>query len=195
MKKRKTIITFFSILFLIVLAGIAVAAFGDKGEILGSSFTVGSADIKFLESLTGGTLAGNLVDQLNGSSFTGISPYWQQDYSVKIYNNAETPVQLTTNAYYETVNDPEDLRQIIFVEPWPWDDADNDGVVGDGELAAISLGRKTIIKWKTEGFDLGTLNAGEVKGLVLRFSTDTVSDTKQGASAIFDFEFDSIGIE
>jgi hypothetical protein len=179
----------------VLLAGIAVAAFGDKGEILGSSFTVGSADIKFLNSITGGTTAGNLVDQLDGPSFSGISPNWEQDYFVKIYNNAQTPVQLATNAYYETINDPEDLRQIIYVEPWLWNDADNDGAVGVGELPATSLGRKTIVKWKTEGFDLGTLNAGEVQGLLLKFSTDDVSDTKQGASAIFDFEFDSPGIE
>lgn len=195
MKKRKTIITVSSILFLVILAGVAVAAFGDKGEILGSSFNIGSADIKFLSSLTGGTLAGNLVDQLDGPSFSNITPYWEQDYLIKIYNNASTPVQLTTNAYYETANDPEDLREIIFVEPWPWEDSDNDGEVDTGELDATSLGRKTIIKWKTEGFDLGTLDAGGVKDLVLKFSTDTVSDTKQGASAVFDFEFDSLAIE
>jgi len=195
MKKRKTIITFLSILLLVALTGLAIAAFGDKGEILGSSFTIGSADIKLLSSITGGTSSDNLVDQLDGPNFANIAPYWTQDYFIKIYNNAPTPVHLTSNANYETVNDPEDLRQIIYVEPYNWNDANNDGEIGVGELDAQPLGRKTIVKWKTEGFDLGTVNPGTIKGLLLRFSTEEVSDTKQGASGVFDFEFDSIGIE
>lgn len=102
-------------------------------------------------------------------------------------------MQLVSNANYETINDPDDLRQIIYVEPFNWADANNNGIVDDGELGS-SFGRKTIVKWKTEGFDFSTLATGAVKGLVLRFSTDTVSDTKQGTTAIFDFLFDSISL-
>jgi len=75
-----------------------------------------------------------------------------------------------------------------------WNDTNNDGIFDTGE-EGTSFGIKSIVKWKTEGFDLGTVNTGEVLSLVLRFSTNTVSDTKQGENAIFDFEFDSIGVE
>ena len=47
---------------------------------------------------------------------------------------------------------------------------------------------------KTEGFDLGTINNGNVKSYVLRFSTDNLSDTKQGKTGIYDFIFDAIGL-
>ncbi|MFC1756121.1 hypothetical protein ACFLZK_01895 [Patescibacteria group bacterium] len=192
--KKKLIITISLIVLLVMVAGVAVAAFGDKGEVLGSSFTVGSADIKLLEDLANGTSSDNLVDEISGPSFANISPNWTEDYPMMIYNNATTHIQLTSNADYETVNDLDDLRQIIFVEPINWGDSNNDGLVDDGELGS-SFGRKTIIKWKTEGYDLSSVAPGGVKGLILRFSTDAVSDTKQGASAIFDFEFDSLGID
>jgi hypothetical protein len=194
MKNKKLTVTLSLALLLIVAAGVAAAAFGDKGEILGSSFTVGSADIKFLTDLAGGTTPDNLADTLNGPSFINISPYWTEDYPLKLFNNATTHIQLTSNADYLTANDPAELRQIIFVEPFNWNDQNHDGIVDDGELGS-SFGKKTIVKWKTEGYDLSSVAPGGVKGMVLRFSTESVSDSKQGESGIFDFIFDSLGLE
>lgn len=191
---KKRVIIFLVLLSIIAVTGISIAAFGDKGEILGSSFTMGSADIKMLNDLTGGTTEANLVDTLPGPSFTNIGANWSQDYLIKIYNNAPGHIQLTSNADYLTENDPDDLRQIIFVEPINWGDSNNNGIVDEGELGS-SFGRKTIVKWKTEGFDLSSVSSGGVKGMVLRFSTDTVSDTKQGTTAVFDFIFDSLSLE
>ena len=192
--KRKYIIFLGLATLVLTLAGAAVAAFGDRSEILGSSFSVGSADIKLFDDLSGNISPENLVDELSGPAFVGIAPNWSQDYPLKIYNNASSHIQLTSNANYETANDPDELRQIIFVEPINWGDTNSNGEVDDGELGS-SFGRKTIVKWKTEGFDLSSMAPGAVKGLVLRFSTDAVSDTKQGKSAIFDFEFNSVGLE
>lgn len=175
-------------------AGITYANFTDKGEILGSTFSVGSADLKIIKELTGGIENDNLTDQLTGPSFANITPNWQKDYLIKLYNNAGSKMQLTTNAEYLTTNDPDDLRSVIYVEPLPWNDANNNGIVDTGETGT-SLGKKTIVKWKTEGFDLGQMDSGMVKGLILRFSTSTLSETKQGKTAIFDFEFDSVGLE
>src|SRR3989344_3261601 len=125
---------------LIATAGIAYASFADKGEILGSSFSVGSADIKLLIDITGGVDDSNLTDQLNGPSFTNITPNWEEDYLVKLYNNASTALQLTTNADYLTANDPDDLRSIIYVEPIPWNDINNNGIVESGETST-SIGK------------------------------------------------------
>ena len=36
---------------------------------------------------------------------------------------------------------------------------------------------------------------GEVKGLLLRFSVDDLSDTKQGKTGTYDFEFNSINLQ
>jgi hypothetical protein len=175
------------------MVGVALAAFSDSGNVLGSTFSVGSADIRLLSDVAGGTDVTNLVEELPGPTFTDISPNWSTDYLIKIFNNGTSSVDLASHANYVTANDPEDLRQIIFVEPFYWDDVNGNGVVDTGEEGA-SLGRKTIVKWNTEGFALGNLDTGNVVGLILRFSTDNVSDTKQGASMIVDFEFESVGV-
>lgn len=192
--KKRLYVTLGLIFLLVLVAGVATAAFGDKGEILGSSFSMGSADIKFVMELDGGTTQENLTDSLDGPAFVNISSDWSEDYALKIYNNATTSVQLTSNAEYETANDPDDLRQLIYVEPFNWGDQNNDGIVDEGELGS-SFGKKTIVKWKTEGFDLSSMAPGSVKSMVLRFSTESVPDSKQGASAMFDFIFDSLGLE
>jgi len=83
---------------------------------------------------------------------------------------------------------------LIFAEIIKWNDQNADGVVDDGEEVS-SYGKKSIVKWKTEGIDLGTMETGELLGLIVRFSTETIGDTKQGKTAIFDFEFNSIGTE
>jgi hypothetical protein len=173
------------------LVGITYAAFSDKGKVLGSSFSVGNADIKLMLDLTLGAEPTNLVDEIPGPVFTNIGQNWQRDYLIKIYNNGTYKMSLTSHSNYETINDPDDLRQYIFAEIYPWDDTNNDGQVTEDEIGT-SIGKKTIIKWKTEGFSLGEFNPGETLGFTIRFSTGTISDTKQGKQGAFDFEFDSI---
>jgi len=176
----------------LLIAGVTYAAFSDQGKVLGSTFYTGSADIKFLAEVTAMPEPGSLVDTLPGPTFENIGSNWQTDYLIKIFNNGTYPMALTSNANYETASDPDDLRQIIYVEPIEWhDDQPTNGEVDIGELGT-SLGKKSILHWKTEGYDLGTLPIEETKGYVLRFSTDDVSSTKQGKTGIYDFEFDAI---
>ena len=104
---------------------------------------------------------------------------------------ATSKIGITTTANYETANDPNDLRSITLVEIIKWYDTNQNGILDEGEEGQ-SIGQKTIIKWKTEGFNLGELYYGQTMGLILRFSTPSVGDTKQGTSAVFDFEFNSI---
>lgn len=181
------------VLVALLVVGVTYAAFSDQSELTGSSFSTGSADIKLLLDVTGGTGESNLADSMAGPGFSNIGPSWSQDYLLKLYNNAGNPITLTSNANYETVNDPDSLREIVYVEPFEWDDINGDGVFEESERG-VSLGQKTIVKWKTLGFDFGQLNGGEVKSLILTFSTDTVADSKQGSTGIFDFEFDSMGL-
>lgn len=176
-----------------LIGGITYAAFMDKGSILGTTFSVGSSDIKLFANVAGGTEESNLVDEVTGPSFGNITPYWEQNYYLKIYNNASSDVALLSNAIYETFQDPEELRQIIFIEPFDWRDYNNNGIEDSGEIGS-SYGRKTLAAWKTEGIDLGRLGKDSVRGLILKFSTDGVSDTKQGASGVFSFEFNATQI-
>lgn len=172
-------------------AGVTYAAFTDKGKVLGSTFSAGSADIKFLSNITLEANSSNLTDELTGPNFSNISPTWTQDYLIKILNNGTSKLGLVTNAYYETANDPDDLRSDIQVEVIPWSDLNSNGVVDSGE-EGVSLGKKTITKWKTEGFDLGEIGAGQQMPLILRFSAPTLGNDQQGSTAVFDFEFEAI---
>jgi len=181
------------VLLLILGLGITFAAFQDKGKVLGSKFTVGSSDIKLLSDVAGTTDSSNLADELNGPNFDNVTPNWTQHYLLKLVNKGTTPVALTSHARYLTANDPEDLRTILFVDLLPWNDGDGNGLADTGETGT-SIGKKSIVKWNTEGFDLGSVEAGQVKGFVLRFSTESISETKQGASGVFDFEFDATSL-
>jgi predicted ribosomally synthesized peptide with SipW-like signal peptide len=180
-----------STLALSLIVGITYAAFTDKAEVLGSTFSVGSANLMFLEDLALGTDPSNYRDELTGPSFVNIGPGWTQDYLLKLISLGTSEISISTNAYYETANDPESIREDILVEVIKWYDTNQNGILDDGEEGP-SLGQKTIIKWKTEGFTLGNLFYGQTMGLILRFSAPSISETKQGASAVFDFEFNSI---
>jgi len=50
----------------------------------GTSVSVGSADIKLLSDLSGGVDGSNLVDSMQGPTFDLISPFWSEDYALKI---------------------------------------------------------------------------------------------------------------
>ncbi|MFZ5424719.1 MAG: hypothetical protein ACOZAO_02860 [Patescibacteria group bacterium] len=178
---------------LITTLGVSAAAFTDSAKILGATFSVGSSDLKLLMDLAGSLDASNLYDELVGPTFENISPNWETNYLVKLYNNSPEDVVLFTVADYETANDPNELRQDINVEPFLWDDNNNNGVLDAGELGN-SLGVKTIVKWKTEGFDLGLLQSGEVLPMVFKFSTGSVSAAKQGSTATFDFLVESVSL-
>lgn len=189
-KKTYAIVT--AVFISLTLASVTYAAFSGKSKILGTSVSVGSADIKLLKEVDSGVSADNLVAEMPGPVLSSIYPGWSFDYLVKVYNNSATSLSLTTNANYTTDNDPAELRQLIYVQPIPWQDANNNGHPDSDELG-VPMDRKTIVKWKTEGFNLGTIDSGDVNGYVLRFSTDSIPDTKQGATAKFDFEFNSLG--
>ncbi|MFC1700042.1 hypothetical protein ACFLZ4_00150 [Patescibacteria group bacterium] len=189
--KRKHFMYGFTTILILVAAGIVYAAFSDEGTVLGSSFSVASADVKIMSDPTQGTNPANLVDEIAGPSFDNIGQTWQQDYPIKLVNGGTTSLSMMSNADYETINDPQDIRQDIYAEIFEWSDANNDGVADPGEYPN-SLGKKTIVKWKTEGIALGNFNPGQAKPLVIRFSTENMSETKQGATALFDFVFEAI---
>lgn len=192
---NKNIYKYFLVLLgICLLAGFTYAAFTDKAKILGSSFSVASSDLKFQFDIPKGTNPTNLVDELTGPTFSNISQTWQQDYALKMVNNGTTKLGVTSNADYLTANDPKDLRNDIEVEIFEWNDGNADGVLDTTEVGN-SFGKKTIVKWKTEGIYLGDFNPGQAKALAVRFYGAGIPSTKQGANAIFDFVFESVEVQ
>lgn len=192
--KKRTIVYFGIVLLAVGVIGVAYAAFSDRGDVQGTTITAGSADLKLLDDLGTNLDPTNLIDNKDGPNYSNVGQNWSIQYPVQLFNNGTSQVSLSSTADYETVNDPEDLRQEVYAEFFPWDDANGDGTETPDEIGA-SLGKKTVVKWKTEGFDLGTMNTGEIKGFIIEFSTVGLPDSNQGASLLFDFGFDSVGIE
>src|SRR3989344_9302127 len=145
-------------------AGISYAAFSDVGKLTGSKFSFGSADIKLFLNVAGGIDDINLVDELPGPNFENIVPNWTQDYLIKLYNNGSGNISLASFSDYLTVNDPDDLRYDLSVEIFEWNDINTNGTAEIDEIGA-TLGNKTFVKWKTEGFSLGSISSGQIKGV------------------------------
>lgn len=195
MSIRKYIISFSSLLLLACsLVGIAYASFSDQSKFSGSRFSVGSADLKLLDNLASGSEASNLVDTKPAPSYDNISPMWFQDYAIKIYNNGTQSITLTSNMDYLTANDPSNIREILYVEPFDWNDINNDGIFDGESEQGNSYGKKVFTSWKSTGFNFGQLASGAIKPLIMRFSAGNISSTKMGAVGTFDFMFDSVGL-
>ncbi|OGC50444.1 hypothetical protein A2716_04535 [candidate division WWE3 bacterium RIFCSPHIGHO2_01_FULL_40_23] len=191
--------------FLLIMSSLAVialstrAAFLDTGKVSGATFSVGTADIKLLNDLSLAPDSANLLDEKEGPRFNNLYPGWVSDYPIKLFNNSTFRVGLSSKSDYATADDPGSLREYINVDFYEWDDVDGDGILELGELGEVPLIRKTILKWKSEGVGLGELSAGEEKGYVLRFSSESLPESKMGQNAIYDFEFtvstDGVGQE
>lgn len=185
---KKVLVVYLVLLAVLVsVVVIAKAAFEDKGEVKGASFTVGNADIKLLSNLSSGTSNENLVDTKDGPVFSNVYSSWTSDYGVKVYNGGTLKFNLNSESFYETANDPDGLREYIYVEVFKWNDVNNNGIVDSYEIPESSLAKKTILKWKTEGISIGEIDSGETLGLLFRFSVENMSSTKQGKEASYDF--------
>lgn len=182
------------LLTLATTVGITYSAFTDKVKLTGATLSTGSADIKLLADNTLGTVTSNLVDSIPGPTFTNISAGWDGYFPIKIYNNGTSTIALTSNSDYTTASDPDDLRSVLRVTINKWEDRNNDGIY-TGDEQGQSLGDKTIIKWKSEGFDMGAIQKGETKGYIIYFYANAaLTDSKQGKTGVFDIELNSMGI-
>ena len=170
------------------MGGVAFAALSNKVLLKGMAFKTSTVELKFLKDVTLGSINENLTSEISGVSFDGILNGWVYDYLVKIHNTSTNPLIIKSFANYTTAEDPASLRYSLFVEIFPWNDSNSNGVVDEGALSS-SLGVKNFVKWKTEGFDLGEFGSNQTFGFLLRFTADGITDSKQGQSGSFDFEF------
>jgi hypothetical protein len=184
--KFKRLISF--ILAGVLISGVAYAAISNKIFMIGASFTTSNIEIRFLKNLSLGSSQENLTSEIQGVTFDNIYNYWTSDYLVKLTNNSASSVKVSSYANYSTAEDPASLRYSLFVELFPWNDKNSNGLVDEGELDT-ALGKKNFVKWKTEGFDLGNFDSKVIKAYVLRFSAEGITDTKIGQTGKFDFEF------
>jgi len=172
----------------VLVGGVAFAALSNKVTMKGITFKTSTVELKFLKDISLSSNSENFTSELSGVSFDGILNGWSSDYLVKIHNTSINNLQIKSFANYTTSEDPASLRYSLYVEIFPWNDLNSNGLLDEGELGT-SLGVKNFVKWKTEGFDLGSFESDKTYGYLLRFTADGITDTKQGQAGNFDFEF------
>ncbi len=191
--KRKILLVAAIAILAAFAGGFTYAAFVDHASFEGALITVGSADLKLYDDLAKSPNdPGNLVDSKPSPQFLDITPSFSQDYLVKLYNNSTKPFVLLSNANYTTAEDPEDLRRYLEVEFYFWSDNNNNGTLEEGELGT-SLGKKNVIDWKSDGFELNTVNPNDTQSFVMRFTSESIPESKMGKTGLFSFEFSTLG--
>ena len=151
--------------------------------------TAGNTALKFLLNVSGSTESSNLTDTVAGPVLDNIDSIWSDVILLKLYNKGTTPLNVVSKAEY--INDPNTLRDDIFVKAVAWNDANNNGVLDSGE-EGVSYGYDTILRWRNDTFPVGLLGSGEVKGVALKFDGTGVTDSNIGQSAVYDFVFTGV---
>lgn len=191
--KRKYI---FALAFTVLAAfagGYTYAMFTDRAEFSNTLVSVGSADLKLYEDMgKSASEPGNLVDSLPSPSLLDVTPSFEQDYLVKLYNNSTKASLLESHADYITAEDPEDLRRYITVEIYEWNDNNTNGIL-EGDELGTSMGSMNVIDWKSDGFSLNLIEPKSTRSFVLRFTAPEIPETKMGKTGMFSFEFSTVG--
>ena len=137
-----------------------------------------------MKDLAGSTGTANLTDETTGPTFENITTAWKDKVLLKVYNQGEKSLKLVSKADY--ANDPNTLRDDIFVKVYAWQDANNNGTFETGE-AGDQYGYDSILRMKNDTFNLGNLSAGTMKGLVMEFDGTGLSSANADQTAVYDF--------
>lgn len=192
----------FKLLLVLGLVGfsgaVVYAAISEKGTVKGTTFKVASnfteqpaptpvnSSLKILSSHNGGTVDANLVDSLTGPIYQDINPTWIAYYPVKFYNKSDQALTIVASADY--IEDPNTIRDDLYVAIYEWNDVDNDGMYDDGEEGPLYK-RDTILRLKNDTFNLGQIAGKTVKNIVLKFDGSGLSSANYSNQGIFDFVF------
>lgn len=185
--KNKVLFSWFVGGVFLGVAGLMVsAAFQTQGQVKGTSFTAGSAEILFYSNLSGTSDSDNLLSEKSFSPFELIGPNWTDTRLVKIYNKGTENLKLTLSS--EVVGTDSTLSENLNIEIFNWNDTNSNGTLDDDELGD-SFGAKTLKQWQTSSYDLGTFETKVTKSLVLKFGVGDLTDEFQKANVTYNFVF------
>lgn len=187
----------FGCLMIFMVAGLVYAFVQEHGKVNGTTFkvssqpvaeggvpTAGNQNLKLLQNLIGATTANNLADQIPGPVFQDINTAWKDKSLVKVYNSGTKTLKLVSSAEY--ASDPNTLRDDIFVKISQWNDNNKNGKFEETELGE-SYGYDSVLRMKNDTFELGNLNAGDVRGFVMEFDGTGLSETNASQEAVYNF--------
>lgn len=162
---------------------VAGTSFGVSSDVTGGIVDTNTA-LKLFANLEGTASGSNLVDSVAGPSFSNMTTSWTDNYLVKVHNKSASPMDLIAMSEY--INDPDTLRDDIYVEIVEWDDVNSNGQLDDGEEGA-SHGYDTILRLKNDTFNLGSIAANQTKGFAFKFDGSGLSEANQSMNAVYDF--------
>jgi len=186
MKNKIFFVWFLGGVFLGIAGLMVSAAFQTQGQVKGTSFTAGSAEIMFYNDLSKSSDSSNLVSEKSFSAFDLIGPNWSDTRLVKIYNKGTENLKLTFIAQVSGTDST--LSDNVNIEVFSWNDTNSNGVLDDDELGD-TFGAKTLKQWQTESFDLGAFESEVIMPLVLKFSVGDITDELQKSNVTYNFVF------
>ena len=186
MKNKIFFVWFLGGLFLGIAGLMVSAAFQTQGQVKGTSFTAGSAEIMFYNDLSKSSDSSNLVSEKSFSAFDLIRPNWSDTRLVKIYNKGTENLKLTFIAQVSGTDST--LSDNVNIEVFNWKDTNSNGVLDEGEIGD-TFGAKTLKQWQTSSYNLGVFNTQTTKFLVLKFSVGDITDQLQKANVTYNFVF------
>ncbi len=182
-------------LSLVTLFQASQALFEETVKVAGTSFTIGESAgggetpsgntaLKMYKNLAGTSSETNLTDSVQGSVFDNITPEWTNQVGLKVFNKGTQALALIGNVDY--INDPDVLRDDLYVKIVGWNDNDNDGIVDTGE-EGTQYGYDTILRLRNDLWSLGNIAPNETRGFVMKFDGTGLTDTNIGMTAVYDF--------
>ena len=189
----------FTVAGLLILSGTVYAFIQENGKVKGTTFKIsstpgqgnegdgsgsnGNANLKLVKVLAGGLGTDNLVDEVEGPTFNNITADWKDKVLLKVHNKGQKTLKLLSKAEY--INDPDTLRDDIFIKISEWND-NSDGILQTNEIGKV-YGYDSVLRMKNDTFNLENILAGSTKSFVVEFDGSGLSEANANQTAIYDF--------
>ncbi|MCB0514207.1 MAG: hypothetical protein KDC60_07260, partial [Bacteroidetes bacterium] len=162
------------------------AIFETSNDLSSNEQTLDKNSLVFLKDNALDYSISNIANSIKGPHFTDIDNKWKDTYTFTLYNQSTEDINIISKSNY--IEDPDTLRDDIFVAIHRWEDNDNDGKFDDSELG-VQLDYNSILRWRNDTFNLGKISSNSMKKFVLVFDGSGISSANLGKKAIYSFKF------
>lgn len=162
------------------------AVFETSNELSDEDQTLENPSLVFVKDVFSPIEKNNITTSINGPNFREINNTWKDSFTFNLHNISENDIAITSKALY--IEDPDSLRDDIFVALYKWDDKNRNNRFEDTELGE-QLAYDSVLRWKNDHFELGNLKGKETKSFVLLFDGSGITQTNLNKRAEFSFKF------
>ena len=162
------------------------ATFQTSSELSSNEQTLDNNTLVFLKNNSNSYSNNNISKSIAGPNFKDIDNNWKDSYEFTLYNQGDKDITVISKANY--VEDPDGLRDDIFVALHNWNDKNDNGKFDDSELGE-QLEYNSILRWRNDTFNLGNLESKSANKYVLVFDGSGITDANLDKKAIYSFRF------